>query len=174
MSTNPPVRGERVLTEAQLDTKFEQLMRKQDWNKLIYVLRDMNASLSFAIEDDVLTADVLANKNRTFTHWQLAVHTADQQLVKYVMTEAVTFPALFAGAQVAIGVSAAAETTLSIEKNGTEVGTIVIATDDGVTYTSTASAAVAFAVGDVLTIEGQLVADTLLADVSISLMGAVA
>lgn len=176
-----PVRPAEAKSAAVITAHLQNLLRRRDWNKLIYLMLDWNASVSYDVEDGVQdaliaanTVDITENKNRTYSTWLLAAPGADAQLVRWVMTEAVTFPALFAGAQLGIGVSATAETTYSIEKNGAEVGTIVVATDDGVTYTSTASAAVAFAVGDVLTIEAQVSADATLADVSISLMGAVA
>jgi hypothetical protein len=176
-----PVKGSQAQSAAYVTAALQGLLKRREWTKLIYLLLDWNESLSYDSEDgaqDALiaanTVDITENKNRTFSTWKLAAHTADEQLIRWVMTEAVTFPALFAGAEVAIGTSAAATTTLSIEKNGSEVGTIIIATDNGVTYTSTGSAAVAFAVGDVLTIEGQLVADTALVDVAITLMAAVA
>ena len=171
---NPPVRAERVLTESVVDAKLEALMNSPDWNKLIYLLRDMNASVPFSTELATSDADILINKNRSFSTWLLAAPGNDAQLVRWVMTEAVTFPALFSGGQVAIGVSATAQTTYSIEKNGTEVGTIVVETNDTFAFTSTASAAVAFAAGDVLTIEAQATADATLADVAITLIGAVA
>jgi phage-related protein len=168
-----PVKSSRVQTEAQVATKLEQLLKKREWTKLIYMMLDWNASLSYSA-DLATDATVVANKNRTFMHWQVGVPGDAAQMEAWVMTEAVTFPALFADNQVSIQTSATAETTYIIEKNGSGVGTIVIATDDSVTYTSTGSAAVAFAIGDVMTLEAPATDDVTLAGVAFSIMGAVA
>lgn len=93
-----------------------------------------------------------------------------QLLFRLKTTRAFTLPINLTGSFVTANTAATASTTLTLKKNGSSIGTAVFAIS-GTTATLTFSAAVSFASGDVLTIEGPATADATLADTSIDLLG---
>lgn len=83
---------------------------------------------------------------------------------------AVTFAAAFAGSRAKSGVAATAATTLSIKKNGIQVGTISFAAGSAVGVFA-AAAVTTLTNADELTIENQATADATLADIRFVLHG---
>ncbi len=90
----------------------------------------------------------------------LAALAASEVAAMHVFTDAVTFPAKFAGSRASVGVNPAATFVLSVQKNGTEIGTISISTAGVVTFATSGAAAVAFAAGDVLRVVGPVTVGT--------------
>lgn len=86
--------------------------------------------------------------------------TGGQVLMRFVAARTITFPGNFALNQLKAANAATATTTLTINKNGTQVGTATIA-GSGTTaaWTSTGGAQVVFSAGDVGTFVNQSVAD---------------
>jgi hypothetical protein len=171
-----PAKTATAQSAAKVTARLENLIKKREWTKLIYLLLDLNASISYDTEDgaqDALitanTAAILVNTNRTFSAFSAAVPGNDAQIAAWVMTEAVTFPADLVGSQVSIQTSATAEAVYSIEKNGTEVWTMTIGTDDSVVFSG---AVTAFAAGDVLTLEAPATDDDTLLGVAYSFLAA--
>jgi hypothetical protein len=94
-------------------------------------------------------------------------------LVPVKLTVAVEFPADFAGSTAILtGVLAAAETILTILKNGVSVGTITFAASGAVgTFASSGGAIVTFAIGDTIAVVNQATADATAANFGIVLAG---
>lgn len=96
---------------------------------------------------------------------------ADSALcVRHVCVFAVDFPVDLAGSYSKAAAAADAETVFSVNKNGSEFGTITFAAS-GSTGTFAAASATSFAAGDVLTIVAQASADATIADVDFQLKG---
>jgi hypothetical protein len=93
-----------------------------------------------------------------------------QLCIRVKATRAFSLPASLTGSFVTAVTAATASTTYTLKKNGSSIGTAVFAIS-GVTATLTFASLVAFASGDVLTIEGPGTADSTLADVSFDLKG---
>ena len=97
--------------------------------------------------------------------------TANQVMLLLPLERAVRFAPAFAPSVVACGIHPTATSTFVINKNGSPVGTITIATTGVATFTSVSGAT--FSIGDVLTIVGQATPDVTLANVGITLSGVV-
>lgn len=91
-------------------------------------------------------------------------------LIRHVVSQAFVLPVALNGSQASAATAAAAASTLSVRKNGTQIGTINFAAGASV-GTFTLVAAIAFAAGDVLSVIAPSPADASLAGVSISLIG---
>ena len=94
---------------------------------------------------------------------------ASQTIARVVMPRQVTIPAGAAASRCDVGVNPTAEATLTIQRNGTPVGTVTISTGGVATFA--VAAAVVLAAGDVLSVEAQAVPDATLADISLTLVG---
>ena len=90
--------------------------------------------------------------------------------VRHACVFAVDFAVALAGSYSNAGAAATAETVFSVQKNGSEFGTITYAIS-GTTGTFAAASATSFAAGDILTIVGPASADVTLADVDFQLKG---
>lgn len=102
----------------------------------------------------------------------LSALAASEVAAMHVFTDAVTFPANFAGSRASVGVNPAATFVLSVQKNGTEVGTISVSTAGVVTFATSGAAAVAFAAGDVLRVVGPATVGTA-ANFAVTLLAAI-
>lgn len=102
-----------------------------------------------------------------------AVLTSSQVIFRRVMARATTFPANFSGSRGSAAVAGTGVTaTLSVQKNGATIGTVVYAVAAIVaTFTTTGGLAQSFAAGDRLTIVGPATANAALAGIAISLAG---
>lgn len=79
-----------------------------------------------------------------------------------------TIPISLTGSTGKAGVAATGSTTLTLNKNGSPIGTLVWS-PSGTTAAKTFASAVSFAVGDIFTLTGPATADATLADIRISL-----
>lgn len=95
---------------------------------------------------------------------------ATDLVAKYVFTEAVTLPSGLTASRLHAGVSASASTTFQLKKNGSNIGTLNIASGANVA-TFTFGSAVSFAAGDRLEAWTPGTLDATLADISITLVG---
>lgn len=95
-----------------------------------------------------------------------------ETLLLHVFAEAVVFPAEFSGSTGRIGTAATANSTFSIRKNETAVGSIVVTPAGGITFASLSGLPVSFASGDLLTVVSPDPADTTLANCAFNLRGA--
>lgn len=92
----------------------------------------------------------------------------DQILGRIVLPRAAFVPASATGSRCDAAVAATANTTLTMRKNTTSFGTILVSAS-GTTGAFTVASATDFAAGDVLDIVGPSSADATLADISIAL-----
>lgn len=99
--------------------------------------------------------------------YKQGVPANSEVLLIYPITRQTEFPASLVGSQGKSGVSATASTTISVQKNGAQFGTIVFAAVATVpTYTGTLTT---FNPGDYLSIVAPASADATLADIGITL-----
>lgn len=118
------------------------------------------------------------------TNWQVSLCTAIQNVTlapnfsgvlsnaaKYTFKApwAFVLPASLTGSQAVIGTNPTGTLTLTLNKNGSSIGTIAFSTSG--TPTITFASQVTFAVGDVLTIVGPGTADATGADIGLTLVG---
>jgi hypothetical protein len=96
---------------------------------------------------------------------------ASQVLVRYPFPRTVTFPINLTGSKGVCGTAATAQSTFAIQKNGTQVGTMVFPVSPGTTATFTMGAATTFVSGDILTVVAPAGQDSTLADLGFSLSG---
>jgi hypothetical protein len=80
-------------------------------------------------------------------------------LLDHIVASAHTLAADFANARVSVGTPPAATWTANVQKNGGNVGTIVIDNTGGVTLATTGHAAVVVAAGDVISVVAPASAD---------------
>lgn len=96
--------------------------------------------------------------------------TSSERLIRYIMTEAITFPVALAGSAASAVTAATAATSFLIRKNGVSFGTLDFAA--GATAgTFTAATQTAFAPGDILEVIAPGTPDATLADFSLTLTG---
>ncbi len=95
---------------------------------------------------------------------------ATQTLARIVFTRPVTFPVGLTGSQASAGTAAAAETIVTLKKNGSSFGTCTFAIS-GTTCTFASTTGAVFAPGDYYTAIGPGSADATLADITITLAG---
>lgn len=87
----------------------------------------------------------------------------------------ITFPANWSGAQGSCEVAPTAEFTISVKRNGAEVGTVVFAAGAYTpTFHTIASAEVPFLDGDKMTLIAPVTPDATIADIGLKLQGAAA
>lgn len=113
---------------------------------------------------------VIPKANIEIEQFTPGVPPADQVLLSYQPTKALTLPVALAGSFASAAVAATAAATLTISKNGTSVGTINFAIG-ATTATFTFAAATTFAAGDMLGVAAQHIPDVTLAGLSFSLFG---
>lgn len=102
--------------------------------------------------------------------YQDAVLDVSQILTRYVAVAAFQLKANLAGCQVNVGTAATNPTTLSVKKNGTTVGTIII-TVSTPAFATTGGTAVSFAAGDILELSGPASPDGTLSKLAVVLIG---
>lgn len=93
-----------------------------------------------------------------------------ETILRLALARAVTFPSGLTGSQADAGVAATGSVDFSLKKNGTEFATCNF--NAGATGTFTAASATSFAAGDILSIVAPATADATLADISLTLKGA--
>ena len=100
---------------------------------------------------------------------------ANQEIFRLAFGHTTNFAGNFAGSQGSTKTAATATATFIVNKNGSQVGTIVWAGGSPASFTptfsTTSGAAVSFSAGDVLTIVGPAAADATLANWSVTLVG---
>lgn len=99
------------------------------------------------------------------------VMTNSQVILIFKFPRAANFAGNFSGSVCKVGINATATTVLDVQKNGSSIGSISIATSGVATFTTTAGAAQSFAINDYLTIVGAATADTTLANVGVTFLG---
>jgi len=97
--------------------------------------------------------------------------TASEVLLLYTFAEAVTFPDEWSGSVGDIGTNPTASFVLTVQKNGSSVGTVTISTGGAFTFVTTGTT-VAFAIGDQIRVVGPATPDATAANVSITFLGA--
>lgn len=93
----------------------------------------------------------------------------NQLIARLVFTRVVIFPENMLGSLAVAGVAAAAQTVLSINKNGVSFGTITF--NAAATIGVFLSAPMTFEIGDILTVVGPAVPDISLNNISVALVG---
>jgi len=96
--------------------------------------------------------------------------TANLVLQSYVFAAPMTLPAGLSGSRGTAAATATATTTFNIDKNGTDIGTMVFA-PSAATATFTMNSATLFNAGDVLTVVAPAVPDATLANPAWTIMG---
>lgn len=97
---------------------------------------------------------------------------ASEKLIRYKTAAPFTLPAGLTGSQFVAETAATASTAFSITRNGVAIGTLTFAAAGTVPTVAFASGT-AFAAGDVLGLDAPGTADTTLADISFTFLGAV-
>lgn len=97
--------------------------------------------------------------------------TDAQLLLQFVFDRNVEFLDELAGSTGAVGTNPTSAASVSVRKNGSGIGTVNIATDGVVTFTTSGGGVETFTSGDTLTLVNQATADATLADISITLNG---
>lgn len=127
-----------------------------------------NANKKFQVNGTGDGVQLVANDYFVDTFFN-ASPTASQVIIKYVFPVAVSFAANFAGYAGHVGTNPAASFAMDVQKNGVSVGTITIST--GGAFTLVTSGAVAFAVGDRLSIIAPATPDASIAKMALTLKG---
>lgn len=99
-----------------------------------------------------------------------ATPTSSEVLALYTFVETVVYPDDFLGAAADIETNPTSSLVLTIQKNGSSVGTITVSTGGVFTFATTGTT-VTFAVGDQIKIVGPATADATAANCSITLKG---
>lgn len=95
---------------------------------------------------------------------------ASQLMGRIAAVRAFDLPAGLVGSVASSGTASTAATSISLLKNGTAFGSVAFAAG-ATAATFSAASAVAFAIGDTLSIQAPATADATLADISITLTG---
>lgn len=96
--------------------------------------------------------------------------SASEVLLLHVFAEAVTLADDFGGAQARIGTNPTASFVLDVQKNGSSVGSITVATDGSVTFATTGGA-VSFAIDDLISVVGPGTIDATIANCAFTFLG---
>lgn len=100
------------------------------------------------------------------------IPTASAKVIRVPIARAVTFAANFSGSYFAASANATATTVFDVQKNGSSIGSVSIASSGTTaTFTTTSGTSKSFAAGDVLSIIAPGTADATLADVGFVLVG---
>jgi len=94
---------------------------------------------------------------------------ANSQKYTYITGRAFTLPASLTGSQTHIGTNPTSTLTVTLNKNGSSIGTIAFSTSG--TPTITFASSVSFAAGDILTLVCPSTADVTGADIAVTLLG---
>lgn len=97
--------------------------------------------------------------------------SANEVLLKYVFTRAVTFADEFAGSRAHAGTAATASTVFIVKKNGSSVGTVTFSASGTTGAFVTTGTTVSFAAGDYLELVAPSSPDSTLANISFSFAG---
>lgn len=133
----------------------------------------MSAIDDIIVDDDPVSKTSLRDYLRPYTivvqyNGELPAST---DLLRMVMPVAVEFAATLPGTYGRALVAPTADTTLTIKKNGSSIGTLVFEAGSPTTVLITFASTVTFAAGDLLQITSPGSPDATLADVSITLLG---
>jgi hypothetical protein len=98
--------------------------------------------------------------------------SASQEIFRLAFGHTTNYAGNFAGSYGTTKTTATSSATFIVNKNGSQIGTIVFAGGASTpTFTTTAGAAESFAAGDILTIVGPATADATLANWGVTLVG---
>lgn len=120
----------------------------------------------------VLTSYEVEPIEFTVTAFKSLAPTADEVIGLTVMNRDVDFPQNLTDSQAYAGLTATANATIDIRKNGSSIGTVNFASGSN-TGTFTFATAQSFASGDVLAFVAQNPADLTLGDISLTLKGTI-
>lgn len=120
----------------------------------------------------VLEHNILSGAVRPVAFFFTSTPTTSEVLLLYTASENITFADDFGGSVGDVGVNPTSSFVLDVQKNGASVGSVTIATGGGFTF-STTGGAVSLVAGDQLKIVAPASADATVANVSITLMGAI-
>jgi hypothetical protein len=118
--------------------------------------------------------DGSANITQPFdvTGFYPGIPTASAKIVRIPIARAVTFAGNFSGSYFAASANATATTVFDVQKNGSSIGSISIASGGTTaTFTTTSGTSKSFAAGDLLSIVGPASPDATLADPGFTLVG---
>jgi len=96
---------------------------------------------------------------------------SEEIILIHVFALGVVFPSNWSGALATVGINPLGSVTLSINRNGSQVGSIVVSSSGDTTFTSTGE--ITFQAGDVLTITAPENPDTTLENTAFTLLGTV-
>lgn len=135
-----------------------------------------NAAVNFAAGSKRVfmgaSATWLSDRVRPIPLFFTTTPQASEILAIYMVVEAMTLAANFAGAATYVGTNPGSSFVLTVKKNGSSVGTVTISTLGVFTLATSGGTAVSLAAGDRLTLEGPAVADASVANVGLTLKGA--
>lgn len=95
---------------------------------------------------------------------------ASEFILRHVFAEPVSFLDDFAGSRGIVGVNPAAAFTMTILKNGVAAGSIAVSTAGVFTF-STTGAAISFAAGDYIEVQGPAIIDAAIENLAFTLLG---
>jgi len=96
--------------------------------------------------------------------------TASQILLDWLFTESVTFADEWLGSRGSVGTNPTATFTMTVQKNGSSVGTVSVSTGGVVTFVTTGTT-VSFAAGDLLTLVAPATPDVTIARLRVTMKG---
>lgn len=98
----------------------------------------------------------------------------NQTIARFIIGRDVVLNANFAGAVGAVGVNPTANTTYTVEDDGTQIGSFTVATNGSVSFTTVGGGAPAIAAGSIITVKGPASADATLENLTVQILGRVA
>lgn len=141
-------------------------------------LRNLSSlSETYGLDEEVVQGDVdassVSNQTYELAWYKEGVMAGSENLFAHYFRHNVTFPDDFNDAGLKALVAATASTTLTVKKDGTSVGTIVVAAAGTTATFSTTGGVVTYETGTWMTVTAPATADATLADVACTLKGTV-
>jgi len=134
----------------------------------VSVIPPFSSKLVLIDFEDVIA--LAANPPHTVGAYSFGTPGASDIMLRYNFVESVEYQNDFLGSVGSVGTDPTASFEIIVNKNGTPVGTITIATDGTFTFVTTADE-VLFEYGDVLTLEAPATPDATAAGISFTLLG---
>lgn len=97
--------------------------------------------------------------------------SSEQILETIPLPRAITLPANLVGTVGLCGTNPTSSFTMSLQVNGVQQGTIVVATDGSFSFTTTAGAAISISAGDTLTVVAPTATDATVENVVVTILG---
>lgn len=157
---------------AQLAAVASGIPASEDIRDLVaaFLVQGLRVTLTHDDVGNILTIDALREVYNVPFGFSSAPLANEVLLVK-VFTDTVTFPDDWAGFAKYVETNPGSAFTLTIKKNTTTVGTVVIASTGEVTCT-TSGGSISFAAGEAMVVTAQASVDSTIANVAINLRGA--